>query len=110
MKRKSFKELGTLTPQAEQLAERHTELTPEQLRAAGERERERLEESGEIDRVGDSQPKGDAPSFDSLVGKVWRRPHNSPSHVTPSHFAPPHPTPRLCSQRVRGLGTWQRPH
>ena len=94
MKRKSFKELGTLTPQAEQLAECHTELTPEQLWAAGEREQvqKRLEESGEIDRVGDSQPKGDAPSFDSLVGKVWRRPHNSPSHATPSHPTPPHPT------------------
>ena len=68
MKRKTFKELGTLTPQAEQLAERHTELTMEQLRAEAEREQERLQECGEIDRVGDGQPD-DAPSFDSLVGK-----------------------------------------
>ena len=75
MKRKTFKELGTLTPQAEQLGERHTKITAEQLRAAAVQEQERLEERGEIDRVADGQPK-EAPSFDSLVDKEievrWR--------------------------------------
>jgi len=74
-KRKTFKELGTPTPQAEELAQQHTELSPEQLQEAAERERERLEERGEISRVEDLQ--GDeAPSFDSLIGKEidirWR--------------------------------------
>ena len=76
MKRKTFRALGTLTPQAEQLAERHTELSPEQLRALAERERERLEEAGEIDRVADAQPRGEPPPFESLVDKEievrWR--------------------------------------
>lgn len=75
MKRKSFKELGTLTPQAELLGERHTEMTAGQLREAAERERELLEERGEIDSVADGQPM-EAPSFDSLVDKEievrWR--------------------------------------
>ena len=42
---------------------------------AAERERGRLEEAGEIDRVGDQMPK-EAPAFDALVGKElelrWR--------------------------------------
>ena len=67
-KRKTFKELGTPTAQAAAFAAERTELTPEELRAAAERERERLEAAGEIDRVGDRQ--GDtAPKFDTLVGR-----------------------------------------
>ena len=68
LKRKTFKELGTPTPQAEELGQRHTELSPEQLREAAERERERLEERGEISREEDLQDD-EAPSFDSLVEK-----------------------------------------
>lgn len=74
-KRKVFKELGTRTPQFEELSEKHTELSPEEMLEAAERERERLEEAGEIDRVGDQMPK-EAPAFDALVGKElelrWR--------------------------------------
>ena len=65
-KRKTFKELGTPTPQAVELAQLHTELSPEQLREAAERERERLEERGEISREEDLQGD-DAPSFTSLI-------------------------------------------
>ena len=65
-KRKTFKELGTPTPQAEDLGQQNTELSPVQLREAAERERERLEERGEISREEDLQG-GTAPSFDSLV-------------------------------------------
>jgi hypothetical protein len=78
MKRKGFKELGTLTPQAEELAERHTELTPEQLREAAEKEQDRLEQIGKIDRVGDGQPDlpKDWQAWDTLVGRQievrWR--------------------------------------
>ena len=67
-KRKTFKELGTPTPQAEELGARHTELTPEQLREAAEREQERLEDRGEISRTEDLQGS-ETPSFDSLVDK-----------------------------------------
>jgi hypothetical protein len=68
MKRKSFKELGTPTAQADALAEARVELSDEELLAAAERERQRLEASGEIDSVHDAQPPI-APAFDSLVGK-----------------------------------------
>ena len=53
-------------------------MTADELRAAAERERIRLEEAGEIDRVGDNLGVGadSAPAFDSLVGKTielrWR--------------------------------------
>ena len=74
-KRKTFKELGTLTPQAEELAQKHTELSPEQLREAAEQEQELLEERGEISRDEDLQG-GVAPSFESLLDKEidvrWR--------------------------------------
>ena len=68
-KRKTFKELGTPTAQAEELAAIHAQLFPEDLRAAAELEQERLEAAGEIDRVGDAQPdRRNAPTLDSLVG------------------------------------------
>ena len=65
-KRKTYKELGTLTAQAEEMALQREELTPEELRVKAEGERERLEAAGEIDAVADRQPS-DAPAFDSLV-------------------------------------------
>uniref|UniRef100_A0A6T9KI44 Uncharacterized protein n=1 Tax=Haptolina ericina TaxID=156174 RepID=A0A6T9KI44_9EUKA len=43
-------------------------LSHEELLAAAQRERERLEAAGEIDAVSDVQPP-EAPLFDSLVGK-----------------------------------------
>ena len=64
-KRKTFKELGTPTAQAEELALQRVELTPEELRVKAEIERDRLEAIGEIDTVADQQPE-DAPSFSSL--------------------------------------------
>ena len=74
-KRKKFRELGTKTAQAEAFAEAHSELSPDELLAAAERERERLEDAGEISMVGDGQPAV-APDFPSLVGREldirWR--------------------------------------
>ncbi|KAL1511676.1 hypothetical protein AB1Y20_004966 [Prymnesium parvum] len=53
MKRKTFKDLGTPTAQADALSEARTELSAaEELMAAAQRERERLEAIGEIDTVG----------------------------------------------------------
>mmetsp|Transcript_41660 Transcript_41660/g.95456 ORF Transcript_41660/g.95456 Transcript_41660/m.95456 type:complete len:177 (+) Transcript_41660:1498-2028(+) len=61
--------------QAFELAAARTELSPEELRAAAEKERVRLEERGEIDIIGDRQPAR-PPPFESLVGKYidirWR--------------------------------------
>ena len=74
-KRKTYKELGTPTAQAIELAGQRLKLSDAELRVAAERERARLEASGEIDHVGDRQPTH-APSFESLVGKMlevrWR--------------------------------------
>ena len=67
-----------LLHQADELSSQRVELSAEELREAARRERVRLEEAGEIDRVGDSLGKGAdaAPAFDSLVGKTievrWR--------------------------------------
>lgn len=74
-KRKTFKELGTLTEQAKGFAAQHQELPAAELRARAEKERERLEAIGELDSVSDGQPRK-APAFDTLVGKLldirWR--------------------------------------
>ena len=67
-KRKTFKELGTPTAQAEALTEGTWRPSEEELREAAQRERERLEAAGEIDAVADVQPP-EAPTFDSLVGR-----------------------------------------
>ena len=75
MKRKSFKELGTPTAQADALAEERGELSEDEMFAAAQREFERLEAAGEIDGVADAQPKT-APSFETLLGREielrWR--------------------------------------
>ena len=66
------------TIQMKELASQRVELNAEELRAAAEAARTRLEEEGEIDRVGDRQGVGadGAPNFDSLLGKTievrWR--------------------------------------
>ena len=62
--------------QAGRLANQRLSLSTAELLAAAERERARLETAGELDGVGDRQPK-DAPLLDSsLVGKQleirWR--------------------------------------
>eukprot|EP00966_Prymnesium_polylepis_P145111 3350958-Prymnesium_polylepis.1 len=67
MKRKSFKELGTPTAQADALAEQRMELSEEELYAAAQREYERLEAAGEISGVADAQPQ-QAPAFETLMG------------------------------------------
>ena len=81
MKRKSFKELGTPTVQAEALAPAIKELSPEELLALAEEKREALEAAGEIDSVGDLQPAKPPPLDDSIVGtkfevcwRYWRPP------------------------------------
>ena len=64
--------------QAKELAAQRVEMTSDELRAAAERERIRLEAPGEIDIVGDRLGVGAdaAPSFDTLLGKTvevrWR--------------------------------------
>eukprot|EP00966_Prymnesium_polylepis_P328952 7384731-Prymnesium_polylepis.1 len=76
MPRKTFKQLGTRTKQAEEFAEEIIELTPQEMEERAERARERLEAAGEIDTLEDQQPD-DAPAFnDSLIGVTleinWR--------------------------------------
>ena len=68
MKRKSFKELGSPTAQAKALATCIKELDQEELLAAAQLERERLEQAGEIDAVADAQP-AKPPPVASLEGK-----------------------------------------
>eukprot|EP00966_Prymnesium_polylepis_P331666 7387242-Prymnesium_polylepis.1 len=76
MPRKTFKQLGTRTKQAEEFAEEMIELTPEEMRDRAECAHERLQAAGEIDKLEDQQPD-DAPPFDSaLIGVTleinWR--------------------------------------
>jgi hypothetical protein len=65
MKRKTFKQLGTLTKQAQEAAEDLTDISEEELRAMAQKEHERLKAAGEIDRTEDMQPDT-APPWDSL--------------------------------------------
>ena len=75
MKRKSFKELGTPTVQAAELADTIKELTPDELLERAEAKRAALEEAGDIDRVADQNPEH-PPQHHVLVGKwleiCWR--------------------------------------
>ena len=57
MKRKTLKELGTPTVQAEEIGESIIDLSPEELLALAEAQRVTLEVTGELDRVADQQPK-----------------------------------------------------
>ena len=81
MKRKTFKELGTPTAQAEALSPIIKELSPEELLAQAQEQRAALEAAGEIDRVGDLQPDKPPPLDDSIIGtqleicwRYWRSP------------------------------------
>lgn len=74
-RRKTFKELGTPTAQAETMREPRIELSPDQLCELTERERTRLDAAFEIDRVGDRQQE-QVPNFDLLLNNKievrWR--------------------------------------
>ena len=76
MRRKTFKELGTATPQAVELAGQCLELPLDELLERAEKERERLETLGELDRTADMMPKDAPPCNESLIGKEleirWR--------------------------------------
>lgn len=76
MRRKTFKQLGTLTAQAEELSDQRLSLSGEQLLEAAQRKRAELQASGELDTVGDRQPKSPPPLNESLVGRKleihWR--------------------------------------
>ena len=76
MRRKTFKELGTATPQALELAGQVKELPRDELLKRAKEQRERLEQLGELDRAGDIMPKNAPQCNDSLVGKEleirWR--------------------------------------
>ena len=83
MKRKSFKELGKPTAQAEALGSSIKELLPEELLAYAQAKYDALVAVGEIDAVADEQPDRDgAPLMDdSIVGtelevcwRYWRTP------------------------------------
>jgi len=56
-----------------ELTDPRVELSPDELRAAAERARTRLENEGQIDGVADRQGVGAdaAPAFDSLEGKTF---------------------------------------
>ena len=74
-KRKTLKQLGTVSAQGKAFLEKHEEIPPDELRRLAERERERLEEAGEISIVSDAQPEK-PPAFNTLLGKEieirWR--------------------------------------
>ena len=76
MRRKTYKELGTPTLQADDLAGKVKELPAEELLERAQRERTRLEAVGELDTVGDLQPERPPPCDNSLVGTMleirWR--------------------------------------
>ena len=70
MKRKSFKELGTPTAQAAELASEIKALSPAELLALAQQERTALEAAGEIDELGDVQPE-EAPTIDNSFAGSW---------------------------------------
>ena len=76
MRRKTFKELGTPTLQADALAGKVKTLPAAELLERAQRERARLETMGELDTVGDLQPERPPPCDDALVGTLleirWR--------------------------------------
>jgi hypothetical protein len=85
MKRKSFKQLGTPTAQATELAHKIKDLSDEELLKLAEEERQRQEEEGELDAIGDVQ-QDEAPEInDSLIGSAlevcWRCADHSPLHA-----------------------------
>ena len=81
MKRKTFRELGESTAQAQALGSTIKELSPEELLELANQRRAELEAAGEIDRVADDQPLEPPVRDDSLVEssleicwRYWRPP------------------------------------
>ena len=76
MRRKSFKELGTPTVQAEELAEKVLELPEVELLERARAERVRMGDAGELDEVGDVQEEAAPPRDNSRIGSMlevrWR--------------------------------------
>lgn len=76
MRRKTFKELGTPTVQAEELATKVISVADADLLRRAQVERQRLVEAGEVDDVGDNQPLRPPNCDDNLVGAMlevrWR--------------------------------------
>jgi len=76
MRRKTFKELGTATPQALDLMGQVKEIPRDELLKRAENERERLEQIGELDHTADIMPKKAPACNESLIGKEleirWR--------------------------------------
>ena len=76
MQRKTFKALGTSTVQADQLADQRLPLSGQELLERAAKERARLEACGQLDTVGDLQPRH-APALNGdLIGRKleirWR--------------------------------------
>ena len=89
--RKSEKQLGTPTADAQELARRSL-MSPEQIRAASQRERERREAAGFTDGVQMVMPREAPPLDNSLVGtqleaRCARRTHRSGDAATLSQPA-----------------------
>lgn len=76
MSRKTFKELGTPTAQAQSMSDQRLSLSAEQLLAAAQKKRAELQVQGELDTVGDIQPPQPPPLNQDLVGRKleinWR--------------------------------------
>lgn len=76
MRRKTFKQLGTPTAQAEELSDQRLSLSAEELLVAAQRKRAELDESLVLDTVLDRQPKDPPPLNEELVGRKleihWR--------------------------------------
>lgn len=76
MQRKTFRQLGERTAQAEQLADQRLSMSGNELLAAAIAERERLEALGILDTVGDRQPSLPPPLDETLIGRKleihWR--------------------------------------
>ena len=85
MKRKTFKELGTPTVQAEELAGKVLELPHAELLERAQARRQQLVDAGELDEVGDQQEEAAPACDDSLIGSGleirWRywAPVNDPT-------------------------------
>eukprot|EP00966_Prymnesium_polylepis_P232001 5367262-Prymnesium_polylepis.1 len=68
MRRKTFKELGTPTAQATELADKVLELPAEELLERARAKRQQLIDELELDEVGDLQDEDAPPVDDSLIG------------------------------------------
>ena len=71
MKRKSMKQLGTKTVQAEELGEGVHDLSPDELLELAEKRRKELEVAGEINAVADKQPEKPPKRDDPAMVGTW---------------------------------------